>query len=71
LALPAGGVFLAEVVVDAADGEVHLGQPPRGVVRLLAGVLTLYEMRPDWRIEWQIDASVGSPTCVIRLTNRC
>ena len=30
------GVAVAEVGVDAADGQVHLGQPPGGVVGLLA-----------------------------------
>ena len=29
-------VAVVNVGVDAADGQVHLGQPPRGVVRLLA-----------------------------------
>ena len=29
------GVAVADLRVDAADGEVHLGQPPGGVVRLL------------------------------------
>ena len=36
VAVEAVGVFLAEVAVDAANGEVHLGQPPGRVVRLLA-----------------------------------
>ncbi len=30
------GVAVTDLCVDAADGEVHLGQPPGGVVRLLA-----------------------------------
>jgi hypothetical protein len=30
------GVAVGDLCVDAADGEVHLGQAPRGVVRLLA-----------------------------------
>ena len=30
------GVAVGDLAVDAADGEVHLGQPPGGVVRLLA-----------------------------------
>ena len=29
------GVAVSNLRVDAADGEVHLGQPPSGVVRLL------------------------------------
>ena len=30
------GVAMGDLRVDAADGEVHLGQPPGGVVGLLA-----------------------------------
>jgi len=30
------GVLLAEVALNAANGEVHLRQPPGGVVRFLA-----------------------------------
>ena len=30
------GVTVADLAVDAANGEVHLGEPPGGVVRLLA-----------------------------------
>ncbi len=30
------GVALLDLTLDAADGQVHLGQPPGGVVRLLA-----------------------------------
>lgn len=30
------GVAVGDLAVDATDGEVHLGQPPGGVVRLLA-----------------------------------
>jgi hypothetical protein len=29
-------VAMGDLPVDAPDGEVHLGQPPGGVVRLLA-----------------------------------
>ena len=36
VAVEAVGVLRAQVAVDAADGQVHLGQPPGGVVRLLA-----------------------------------
>ena len=36
VAVEAVGVFLAEVVLDLPDGEVHLGQPPGGVVGFLA-----------------------------------
>ena len=36
VAVEAVGVFRAEVAVDAADGQVHLGQPPGGGVGLLA-----------------------------------
>jgi hypothetical protein len=30
------GVAVGDLRLDAADGEVHLGQAPGGVVRLLA-----------------------------------
>ena len=36
VAVEAVGVLRPEVAVDAADGQVHLGQPPGGVVGLLA-----------------------------------
>ena len=53
IAVEAVGVFLAEVAIDAANGEVHLGHPPSRVVGLLAidadvaVVLSLIASVPD------------------------
>ena len=36
VAMEGVGVLLAEVALNAANGQIHLGQPPGGVVRFLA-----------------------------------
>ena len=46
VAVEAVGVLLAEVGVDAADGEVHLRQPPGGVVGFLAVDADVADCRP-------------------------
>jgi hypothetical protein len=30
------GVALSDLTLDATDGKVHLGEPPGGIVQLLA-----------------------------------